>query len=217
MLETLIKLYIIKNNIKYTESQTWLEKTPGHAKYIDKIVSLFPTSKFISIIRSPYASIPSVAQKLSMVSDNAYLLSSNWGALYRKILVADKSSKTSILFIKYEQLLNDRSKEIEKVMTFLSLPFYNDKLDSFTEKANQLITPTEEWKKNNSSANFKNKKQKHSTIIQFPNEDILQKFGYEVIQLSSSAKTKLKLAFKYHILSVKVNRWFHRTFSSESK
>ena len=214
LLETLIKIFLLKNEIPYSENQIWMEKTPGHAKYIKNILKLYPSSKFISIIRSPYASIPSVVKKLSMMSDNPYMLSSNWGALYRKILFAMEAYGAKIYFVKYESLLKEKVKYVEKIMSFLGLPFHANKLELFAEKADLLVTPIESWKQNNSASNFTNSEShEHSTVIQFPNEDILQKFDYQIVQLSKSAKTKLQVSFQFNKISYRLKRWFKRTIS----
>jgi len=62
--QLLVHLSLKQGEDLHDPNWRWIEKTPSHALYMDKILAMFPKAKFIAIIRNPLNAIDSYYKKL---------------------------------------------------------------------------------------------------------------------------------------------------------
>ncbi len=125
-----------------------IEKTPDNVRFVEKILSLFPNSKFIYIIRDGR----DVALSLNKVDwEWPYQgFQSNfiyWHSITHKLSTNKHIQSTNTHLIRYEDLLDDPNIHIGKVCNFLNIIFEAEMLIP-NGSENDLIEPTTTTKDN---------------------------------------------------------------------
>lgn len=201
LFENILKIYISKNQFDFSPEKVWLEKTPGHSKHIQRLSKLYPKARFIAMVRHPFNTVESAAQKLKMTTDNKYIIAKRWGKTYRKLFQFKKQFPNKLFIVKYESLLAEKEIETERIMEFLQLPFNLHRLGEYVDYAKQLKTKTETWKNNNSKTQFQDSKttisQNEKKLIQFPNKDVMRAFQYSTVK--SNLLDYVRLSLRYPI------------------
>nr|WP_321452384.1 sulfotransferase [uncultured Carboxylicivirga sp.] len=146
--ELTIKAYFDSKKITPSGS-ILLEKTPYHSYVSKEILEIYPKAKFIVIIRNPIDACSSFNKNLVEYSKPFNELSQDWNHTYNYIDKVSSKYPNNFLLIRYENLINNRTKEIDKISNFLSIKFDNNKLDSFNIEAKKYITNYETWKSTN--------------------------------------------------------------------
>jgi len=105
-------------------------KTPQNTENIAKLDSLFPTAKFIVIVRDIRDVVLSWKRKWGK---DMLLCAEKWDSRMRLGLQATEALSTDrYLYIAYEDLLDQLEFEVRKICKFLSIP-YEDRLLQFHE------------------------------------------------------------------------------------
>jgi len=156
------EIIIIKCILKYCGNinQTkikWVEKTPYHTMFIDKIFRYYPLAKVIHIVRDPIKVILSWKKSLTHLDDLSYEeLANNW---IKYILIFERFNKKygdRIITVKYENIVEETDKSLEFIFKFLEMNFEKDKLSDFSKESKGIIHNWEVWKNNNFNKEIKN-------------------------------------------------------------
>lgn len=126
---------------------TWVEKTPGHAKYLNEIFSLYPQAKVIVMIREPSKAI--ISRKLKIPSDSHKSikgLAKSWSRLYENVYHIKNQKKDNLIIVRLEDLLSDKRGSLLGLFHFLCLDCNEKRFESFGAEAKRLITNNEPWK-----------------------------------------------------------------------
>ncbi len=135
-------------------TKRWMEKTPDHTLYLDQISQWYPHAKFIFIMRNPlkaFASWRSVSQQWGVARVPVEKYCDKWISHLKSAEVFQEKHPNSILFVKLEDLVDDTSAEMEKIGTFLKINLDLNKLEDRHETMDQIVLPSEIWKKDVSS------------------------------------------------------------------
>lgn len=175
--------YAQQNN-QYLERKILLEKTPDHARNLDKIISCFPEAKIIAIIRSPLEAIHSFYTKLTKWRQPYPTLVEQWLETAESIEDFKQKNPQQIKIIRFEDLIKQPEIKVEEICQFIDVSFSASKLASYTKKAKEFMLPYEIWKQNNTNKNFTHP---NSIIplfkklqMQFLLEDKMVKYGYKI-------------------------------------
>lgn len=105
----------------------WIEKTPYHIYYIEKIKSFYPDAKFIVNYRDPRAVVASWLKKDS----NKTLLgvTDTWNKVANEIQSIKDKGLTNVYFMKYEALISDPEKILKEICSFLDIDYNPSLLD----------------------------------------------------------------------------------------
>lgn len=129
----------------------WLEKTPGHLRYADRIEQLVRDARFVHILRNGEDNVASLFETGQKYPDV-------WGPWYgtldqclqRWLADARKSrecaSRNNHFLVRYEQLIADPGPVLAALCDFIGLPYDDKMLSGYTEAAEPLILKTEIWK-----------------------------------------------------------------------
>ncbi len=102
-------------------------KNPIHSLFIPELIDLFPDAKFIHLVRDPRGCVSS--QRKMKPNQSIQELSHRWN--YFNSVIDD--SKTAIpdqfTTVRYEDLLTEPDRVVEKLMNFIGLPFHNAQLE----------------------------------------------------------------------------------------
>lgn len=122
-----------------------IEKSVENFEHAIDLARVFPTSKFIHIIRNPYSNIVSLRKYKTLngvYPEMIKVLNSISQSYYH--LIKNKRNIENYLIIRYEDLVTDTTKEINKICEFLNIKFDEN-----------LMQPTfrgEKWKGNSTSS-----------------------------------------------------------------
>jgi hypothetical protein len=119
------------------------EKTPNHLLYMPILEKFFPDARFIHIIRDPRAVVNSwrnVPWSTGSIGENA-----EWRR-YMKIARLSPPSESSILTLRYEQLILNPEASLVSVCDFSGLPFERAMLSDHSLLSPTINTIRESWK-----------------------------------------------------------------------
>jgi len=136
---------------KHAGDKGWVEKTPSNLFCIDVINKYVPDALFIHVIRDGESTIASIVDAARKHEDWDRSLKDD-RKLERLVQLWNKSTEVSLsyegkpnhLVIKHEDLTKNSQTEVQKITSFLGIP-YNDDLMEFD--ASPYILPHETWKK----------------------------------------------------------------------
>jgi protein-tyrosine sulfotransferase len=120
----------------------WGDKTPLNAARLDNIIELFPTARFIFMIRDifdvaySYGSMDVVGRRGNYLDGARRWVESNW-----KIRDFSQRYPEHSLFVRYEDLVNNNGSCLDAVFSFLSLQSSNVPPMSKNETTDMLAIP----------------------------------------------------------------------------
>ena len=125
---------------------TFLEKTPRHVFFYSKILSYYPSAKFICMIREPKNVVSSQLTNTRIEKKSVIRLS----FLYNKIAAAilNIRDNNNVFIIKYEDLTNEPESILKKAFNFLAIP-YNSKYVEKAAAPPEIVAEHEFWKNKN--------------------------------------------------------------------
>jgi hypothetical protein len=214
--------------IKKYEGKILSEKTPGNVFVFEELMELFPTSRYIHVVRDPRAIVASMLQvgKRAKHSKEAktqlFTYSATAAINYIKRCFdigfeVSRNSPDKVLTVVYEKLVIDPVSETKKICKFLDLDWSHDMI--FPDKKNHLgeeaITHTEIWYDKDSykrapisSEIYKWKKQlnviqKAIIFFSFFNYQELAELGYNISLKNIGMTTKiiyLSIGITWHLI-----------------
>ncbi len=99
-------------------------KTPQNTENMDKLVALFPDTRFVFIVRDIRDVCVSWRRKWGK---DMYLCAAKWNRRMQKGLeIAERLSSDRILFLQFEDLITDPAGTGGRICAFLDLPFDDD-------------------------------------------------------------------------------------------
>ncbi len=124
----------------------WVEKTPDHVRFLDRILPLYPDARFVHILRNPIYAIYS--NKRTPLSQKRSLA---WLAEYWTICIAaDETVRAkypkSIYALRYEDLAQEPAKMLAEVCHFLGIRFDETRLQNYRQGSQKLMLARESWK-----------------------------------------------------------------------
>ncbi|MBN1354530.1 MAG: sulfotransferase [Candidatus Omnitrophica bacterium] len=189
---SLIDYIYTRFSCKY-KAKRWGEKTPYYMNYLEDIKSLFPSAKFIHIIRDGRDMALSVIAT-AWGPNNVYTAAKYWKEYVEAGIKARDKLKESYMEVKYEDLLENPESVLRKITSFTGLTYSPDMLKLTSLKEDGYIANTRNFFGRNTShrasdkkivkrntGNWKKKmKESDIKIFNFVAGDLLKKLGYEV-------------------------------------
>ena len=159
----------------------WIEKTPTHANYLERIVEFYPGSQILHILRHPVPAIFSRKLKFPFNQGTpADELAQHWNSLSQNVERFKEKFPNYIHTLKYEDLVSDMQKELQAVSKFLNIVF-DFALISGTEKETReqlsepFILPTEIWKLEDRNQWFTNTNDYYKVVISRTEAETIEK------------------------------------------
>jgi len=133
-------------------ADTWVEKTPIHVHYLDKISRYAPSARVIHLIRDGrevVASLHDAAQKYPNTHWERYYTSvdncvKRWNKALSDSLKYIENPKH--YFIRYESLIAEPDEALRKVASFADIPFEKNMLSRSVAMESKIFTELEPWK-----------------------------------------------------------------------
>lgn len=135
--------------IEHMTSFRWLEKTPNHALFLDRVMAFYPAAQALHIIRHPVPAVFSRKFKFPFNKEIAVTeLADRWTRMVDRVEDFNRLFPGSIHTLRYEDLVENMNKELAAVTDFLHIPFDFTLTTQIAQKhiTNSLILPSESWK-----------------------------------------------------------------------
>jgi hypothetical protein len=117
---------------KQNNKNIWLEKTPMHTLYIDKINLYIKDAKFIFVKRETKSIVQSTINYKNNNNKFIYfrILRLVFSIIrYHKIATSFSKRYSNIMFVNYEEIKNNREKALKKICKFLEIKFQKSLLE----------------------------------------------------------------------------------------
>lgn len=129
----------------------WVEKTPEHLHYIDRIQSSIPRCKFIHIIRAApdvVASLYAVAREHPEAWGGPRTIDECVDRWIRDVEITRRHRESpDHIVVCYRNMVEDPAATIRLVCQFLGAPFREEALRDYPSQGSRLITRGEVWKR----------------------------------------------------------------------
>jgi hypothetical protein len=129
----------------------WIEKTPTHANFLDRIFEFYPAARALHIVRHPVPAIFSRKLKFPFNRETPLeKLARGWNRLVENVERFKEMFPGHIYTLKYEDLVKNLEKELKPAVDFLNIPFDFTLIAGIKQKqassSESFILPSEPWK-----------------------------------------------------------------------
>jgi len=127
----------------------WLEKTPYHANFLERIFALYPRAQAIHVVRHPVAAVMSRRRNFPFNRDTPLEdLSRHWAHMIANVERAMAGFPGQITAVHYETLVTRPQQVVERLEAFLDVTMDISRMHRLGAAAAQVSRPGEHWKKN---------------------------------------------------------------------
>jgi hypothetical protein len=155
-MQRLLARYIEHTHPQKTHADVWIDHTPDNFKYHSMLKWLFPEARFIHIVRDGRAVCNSI-KNLHWGPNNAYAASRHWATRLQEALSVEVAEAENCLRVRFEDLLTEPTKTMQKVCAFIDVPFDRNMLNGgglqlpvFTRQQHDLVgKPPQSSRKDN--------------------------------------------------------------------
>ena len=146
--ELIVYQYLHKEtNHKNVGKYRWVEKTPYHIHYLDRIHDLYPDAQFVAIVRHPIPAVISRKKKLPMDGHlPVSTLAGYWAEMIHIMEEFRNKHPETIYIMRYENLVEQRNEIMDQLCNFLNFKLKPELLDRFSIVGTGLIHQWEAWK-----------------------------------------------------------------------
>ncbi len=116
--------YFCSNPQRPPTPRFWVEKTPGNELQIDRLLALFPTARFIHMVRDPRDNLASLRKLYDLrgwdwsAESVAWQLRESWE---RGLTARDRLGTDRYMILRYEDVLGDPEVSMAEVARFLGI------------------------------------------------------------------------------------------------
>jgi len=153
LFEQIIARYLLNlyPEIKKVSSFRWMEKTPNHGHFLERILELYPRAQVLHILRHPVPAISSRKLKFPFNKETPVIkLARRWNRMLLDVERFRENHPGSIFTLRYENLVHDLEKQIRAVADYLEIHLQLEALAALKQKkgreADAFILPSETWK-----------------------------------------------------------------------
>ena len=153
LFETIVIRYLLNLYPEITDisSFRWIEKTPNHAHFLERIIAMYPRSQVIHILRHPVPAIYSRKIKFPFNRETPVIeLARRWNRMLLDVERFKKRYPGYVFSLRYEDLISDMEKQLQLVAGFLNVRLDLKALDAMKQEERQnaaaFILPAETWK-----------------------------------------------------------------------
>lgn len=103
------------------------DKNPGYSLFVSELREVFPSARFIHVVRDPRDNVHSFS-RVPFDADDTATLAYRWNYYNTAILAASRRSPPSFLRLRYEDLVRNPEAEMERLCRFLDVQFVPEML-----------------------------------------------------------------------------------------
>ncbi len=128
LIDNVHEIYTDKN-----KKEIWGQKTPRFIRYGRLLKKYYPDAKFIHLIRDPRAVVSSLIES-DVHQSNVLYGSRRWINDVKKGIMLKERYPEDVLEIRYEDLVSDTKKELQRICRFLEIGFDKNMLKYYRSK-----------------------------------------------------------------------------------
>ncbi len=114
------------------QSRFFFDKNPINSLYLERIIRLFPDSKFVFLLRDPRAGYLSRKQKVNFRSTNIYFNAYRWLLYNQEVQNYVTQYPEKFFILRYEDLVSATEHEMRRMASFFHFD-YDERMLSFHE------------------------------------------------------------------------------------
>jgi hypothetical protein len=170
----------------------WIEKTPNHAHFLERIMAMYPCAQVLHILRHPVPAIYSRKLKFPFNRETPVTeLAHRWNRMLLDVERFKERYFSHIFTLRYEDLVQDMEKQLREVADFLQVGFDFDIVAGMKQENERnpgaFILPSETWKQEDLRLDMRATNEKYHGLI--PAADVaaieeivmenMTRYGYE--------------------------------------
>jgi hypothetical protein len=133
----------------------WLEKTPDHGLCMENILHYYPKAMFVGILRNPLKAIYSRTKHFPPKAKDALsYLAKQWVDHVLAFEIFQNRYPGKALLFKYEDLCEKPYDTMDEICCFIKIEFISVLLEQYQQKAERIILPFENWKRDVKESSF---------------------------------------------------------------
>ncbi len=194
LFETIVTRYLLNlyPGIETLPSWRWIEKTPNHAHYLERILDMYPRAQVLHILRHPVPAIFSRKLKFPFNREIPVTeLARRWNRMLDDVDRFKSQNPNYILTLRYEDLVTQMEEEMKRLGTFLEIAFDIQRYSGINREnpglPEGIILPSEPWKLEDLRRELTNTNDDYKTVFSRQDAeaveavigDRLEKCGYE--------------------------------------
>ncbi len=157
----------------------WIEKTPVHYNYLQKINNFYPGGKILAIIRHPVPAVSSRKNKFPFNQEtDLAVLAAGWKLMISILQLFQQSYPESIRIIRYEDLVHSPYTELKRLESFLEIPIKKKYLENYYRSMSAVILPFETWKQDKKYEKITNMNPDHAKLISRSQAEYIESIVY---------------------------------------
>jgi hypothetical protein len=170
----------------------WIEKTPNHAHFLERIIAMYPCAQVLHILRHPVPAIYSRKLKFPFNKETPVTeLAHRWNRMLLDVELFKERYPSHIFTLRYEDLVQDIERQLQEVAAFLKISFDFKILASLKQEneqnADAFILPSETWKQEDLRLDLRTSNEKYHDLIPVAEIsaiegitlDNMKRYGYE--------------------------------------
>jgi len=122
----------------------WGDKTPAYLHHVDALLAVWPDARVIVLVRDGRDVALSI-MGLPFGPNNVWAAARSWAAGIRRGQEAERRHPGQVLRLRYEDLVSDPKRELERACEFLGLAFTEEMLAIERTDAGKLAKGQEGW------------------------------------------------------------------------
>ncbi|WP_036479496.1 sulfotransferase [Myxosarcina sp. GI1] len=143
-------LNVLDTTTQQQEKSIWIEKTPGHVRYVDYIEKYIKEVKFIHIIRNGtdvISSLYEVSRKYPQTWHEPWSIDKCINQWKQDVQISlSCQDKLNHVLVQYEQLVHNPALVLDKICDFINISFDEAMLENYTIATKKIVLENEPWK-----------------------------------------------------------------------
>ena len=149
--EFIVTRFLLQQNpgIERDTCWRWIEKTPTHANFLERILKIYPKAQIVHILRHPVPAIFSRKFKFPFNKETPLQkLAHDWNHIVENVQRCKEKFPEYIYTLRYEDLVKNMGKELKAIVAFLNISFDFTLISNIkqSQTAEPFILPSETWK-----------------------------------------------------------------------
>lgn len=193
----------IKDLLESEGKSVWGLKDPQLTEHLDALKLFLPEARFVIIVRDARAVVRSYIENAWGLGTNAYTGALRWDREVKQQLAFLKELPDTAMLLKYEDLVLKQRESLEKICSFIDVPFDEAMMNYANEKAfvavNRQSVNTFKAPDPSIVTKWKQKLTPHEIkTINMVCHETLSEFGYEVEEKYENLNPLMTLYYKLH-------------------
>jgi hypothetical protein len=154
----------------------WIEKTPTHANYIERILEFYPDVQILHIVRHPVPAIFSRKIKFPFNKETPIeILSKRWNSLQQNVERFKNRYPNTVLTLRYEDLVKNMNRQLETITDYLRISYKPTSFQCGAREAQSLILSSEIWKQTDLKKGGANTNETYKNMITKEDAEFVEK------------------------------------------